>query len=262
MVCSLRNHVQWAPGRRPLYCAPLLLFLEIILLSVGLIAPILAHTGRAGSYPVAAYQGFPYREWATHNGSSCVSAANVVDDPRRSRADTSRIDKTTPHNRRGCFMRNALIVGLAVVCAAIILSTGGLDAQSENAATMSVNVAGVVDVGNFPETQKITGTFALLEPPKRHFVGITMAIFPPFDFANRPSELAINRVCFEEFPETVVCTREEIVNTMPPPAPWPGRVIIVSRSSMGALFFCIDSDGFDEGFGVCTIESPATCCGF
>ena len=161
-------------------------------------------------------------------------------------------------------MRNALIVGLAVICAAIILSTGGLDAQSENAATMSVNVAGVVDVGNFPETQKITGTFALLDPPQRHVVGITMTIFPAFTFGSEtsPSELAVNRVCFAEFPETRVCSLEEVLNTMPPPEPWADRVIIIRRDVMGALFRCIDSDGSFPGFAECPIPSPAICCGF
>ena len=122
-------------------------------------------------------------------------------------------------------MRNALIVGLAVVCAAVILSTGGLDAQSEKAATPSLNLA---------------GSIALLDPPQRHVAGITMTTFPPFSFFSEPGPLLINRVCFAEFPETNVCTLTEVLNAFPPPSPWPD-LVIVSDKSRG--FVCIDSDG-------------------
>ena len=149
-------------------------------------------------------------------------------------------------------MRNALIVGLAVICAALILSTGGLDAQNENAAGPSLD---------------LTGTLQLLDPPQRHVVGITTTTFPPFDFFVGPGALPINRACFAEFPETNVCTLTEVLNAFPPPSPWPD-LVIVSNESRGfpgsGGFLCIDSDGAFPAGRVpdCPIESPAICCGF
>ena len=146
-------------------------------------------------------------------------------------------------------MRNALIVGLAVICAAIILSTGGLDAQSENAATPSLN---------------LTGTLALLDPPQRHVVGITTTTFPAFDLSSQPGNLAVKRVCFAEFSETTVCSMEEVLNTLPPPSPWPDFVMVLD-ANFGNIFFCIDGNGGTDsggGFAGCSIESPVMCCGF
>ncbi len=150
-------------------------------------------------------------------------------------------------------MRNALIVGLAVICAAIILSTGGLDAQSEHAAMPSLN---------------LTGTLALLEPPPRHVVGITTTTFPPFSLFGGPGALPINRACFAEFPETNVCTLTEVLNAFPPPSPWPDLVIVSNESTRGfpapGGIICIDSDGAFTAARIpdCPIESPAMCCGF
>ena len=150
-------------------------------------------------------------------------------------------------------MRNALIVALGLVCAAIILSTGGLDAQSEHAAAPSLN---------------LTGSLVLLDPPQPHVVGITTTTFPPFDFFSGPGALPINRVCFSEFPETNVCTLTEVLNAFPPPSPWPDLVIVSNESTRGFLgsggFICIDSDGaFPTGrIPDCPIESPVMCCGF
>ena len=142
-------------------------------------------------------------------------------------------------------MRNALIVALGLVCAAIILTTGGLDAQSENAAMPSLN---------------LTGTLALLDPPQRQVVGITTTTIPPFEVSSQPSRLSVNRVCFAEFSETSLCTLTEVVNALPPPSPWPDFVTVTSG---GGSFFCIDSEGFRAaGFGECPIESPVFCCGF
>ncbi len=152
-------------------------------------------------------------------------------------------------------MRNAIIVALGLVCAAVILSTGGLDAQSENAARPSLN---------------LTGTLALLDPPQPHVVGITKTTFPPFSLFGGPGALPINRACFAEFPETNVCTLTEVLNAFPPPSPWPD-LVIVSNESRGFGGFpapvgiiCIDSDGaFPTGrIPDCPIESPVICCGF
>ena len=141
-------------------------------------------------------------------------------------------------------MRNALIVALGLVCAAIILSTGGLDAKSEKATGLSLN---------------LSGSITLVDPPQRHFVGITTTTFPAWEPFSGPSKLSVNRVCFAEFPDTSVCDASEVQNALPPPPPWPDRVIVIGNP----LITCMDSDGgFQAGLGVCPIESPVMCCGF
>ena len=141
-------------------------------------------------------------------------------------------------------MKNAIIVALAVVCAAVILSSGGLDAQSENAATHSLN---------------LTGSLVLFDQPNRHVIGTTTTTFPPWEPFSGPTRLVVNRVCFAEFPDTSVCVFDEVLNSIPPPPPWQDRVIVIGNP----LITCMDSDGgFQSGLGVCPIESPVMCCGF
>ena len=97
-------------------------------------------------------------------------------------------------------MRNAFIVGLAVVCAALVLS-GPTDAQN----IKTVQVTGVVDVGNFPAVQQVAGA-------ERHFLGVTQNSFR-FD----QGIFAPARACHIDHPGSRPCTTAEIVGTVNPP---------------------------------------------
>ncbi len=148
-------------------------------------------------------------------------------------------------------MRNALIVGLAVICAALVLS-GPTDAQN----IKTVQVTGTVDVGNFPAVQRV------------RFVGFTAEL--PYDPSFPISTALANSECHAAFPSSRVCGWEEFILQIPPVPIDPNQPCVMTalRNSNGnvvdvtqlrdlvtpALVVCVANEALTE--------FPLACCGF
>ncbi len=179
-------------------------------------------------------------------------------------------------------MRNALIVGLAVICAALILSTGGLDAQN----VKTVQVTGVVDVGNLPAIQNVAGTVDVgnlpldadgnlrvagnlnAAPREIRFIGFTAEL--PYDPSFPISTALANSECHAAFPSSRVCGWEEFILQIPPVPVDPNQPCVMTalRNSNGivvdvtqlrdlvtpALVVCVANEALTE--------FPIACCGF
>lgn len=145
------------------------------------------------------------------------------------------------------------IWAVAVVCVALIMATGDVEAPPQAKVT---EVTGTVDVGNFPVRQSI-------------FAGLTAATF-----TDESGVLDLNRACDAELSGSRICAKEELMLSIPPPAGWADRVLVVARFEtlvvqervvQGGTRGCITSDGASAPCKVEVSETglhPIACCGF
>jgi hypothetical protein len=150
------------------------------------------------------------------------------------------------------------IWAVALVCVALILGTGNIEAPPEQKVT---EVAGTVDVGNLPldaeGNLRVTGEIILAAPMIR-FVGFTSGTVtaPASSFV-----LRLNRACEAEFPETRACETREITRAIPvPPAPpSPAFIIASDPAASGVVLQCMNVDSVST---YCPDTAPVACCGF
>jgi hypothetical protein len=108
-------------------------------------------------------------------------------------------------------MRGSLVLAVAVVCAALVLS-GPTDAQQIK------EITGTVDVGNLPLDAAgnvlVSGILLNPQPPPLpiRFVGFTQT-----QLTGDSGAIMLSRACHFEFPNTRQCTTAEIVETINPP---------------------------------------------
>ncbi len=157
-------------------------------------------------------------------------------------------------------MKNAMIVALGLVGAALVLS-GPTDAQN----IKTVQVTGVVDVGNFPldaeGNVRVSGELGTGTSAVAHFVGITAGtVESNGSFGNNLYGIFdSNSACQAEFPDTRVCLWPEIAVSIPAPQ-YDGCVVIADDfNTLFTQATCINTNGRFSSDGL-----PATvaCCGF
>ena len=190
-------------------------------------------------------------------------------------------------------MRRAVILGVVLVCAAVLFASGGTEAQRtkviEVIGTVDVGnfpavqqVSGAVNVGNLPAIQQVTGTVdvgnlpvdaqgnvrvagnLLAVPQKVRFVGYTAATYP-----NKAPFSPASVECNADFPGSRACVFDEFVLSIPAPPIDPVRPCVLAsfRTANG------DFDGVLTAYDmlVGSVNScpstgvppfPAACCGF
>ena len=140
---------------------------------------------------------------------------------------------------RQSLMRTA-IWAVALVCVALILGTGNIEAPPEPKVT---EVTGTVDVGNFPDAVR--------------FLGYTSQ---PILMPASTDVMALNRECPVEFPESRACRASEIYLMIPPPTLELAWVTVINADASSAGIFCLNTE---SQLGSCSAALlPVACCGF
>ena len=124
-------------------------------------------------------------------------------------------------------MRNAIVIGLGLVIAAVVLAQSGEPVVLGTANPNKVqpvnvlnfpdpqNVAGTVDVGNLPAVQQVAGTVAvsslppLPQPARFHLVGFTAA-----ELTGNQGVFTFTAACQLEYPGSRMCMLSEAIKTV------------------------------------------------
>ncbi len=191
-------------------------------------------------------------------------------------------------------MAKSLIWAAALIVSALILATGGLNAQrkmvpidepapapapEESSATpvmvenfpttqtvdvknfpLTVTVEGTVDVGNLPldadGNVRVAGTLTV-EVPMIRVVGVTSN---PISLPDFSGVAILNTECSAEFPNSRVCELMEVFRTIPPAADMPLAWVMTGSPSI----LCTSGDRPGDRRYTCNQASPlpVACCGY
>ena len=163
-------------------------------------------------------------------------------------------------------MRKAIVWGVVLLCAAVLLPLGvtgaqrmreepvslGAEVLAQRALTALIQEEVSGSGGNKSLRVSLEGAIALLPPERAQFVGTTSATFTP----GAATTLVLNRGCHAEFPGTHACSFNDLVGSQPPPPEWPGSLILQSPFGFGGE--CFNSSGLFVDCG--TSAHPTACC--
>ncbi len=161
-------------------------------------------------------------------------------------------------------MRNAIIVALGLVCAALILSAPA-DAQRMKI----TEVTGTVDVGNLPfdaeGNVRVAGNLrGSIEFQRIRVVGFTQPMEPGTGDITEFSNL-----CGSFVPGSRMCEDVELFRSLPPPQPfgvaWSFNTLTNDNSNAVILRCTFQAGNASSPFGnVCVNQTPmpVACCGF
>ncbi len=108
-------------------------------------------------------------------------------------------------------MRNAILVALGLVGAALVLSGPTVAQQIKE-------ITGTVDVGNLPlDALGNVLVSGVLRNPQRQPLPIRFVGFTQAQITGDSGAIMLSRTCHAEFPGTRQCTTAEIVETISPP---------------------------------------------